>query len=368
LGVDFYRAFEDRYRGSRESIKDRLSVYIPFVSPLVDIYPDGRAVDIGCGRGEWLELMLDLDIDAYGIDMDSGMLQACEDIGLSVELGDGIEFLSREPDESMIAISAFHVVEHISFEQLDRLCKEAFRVLKKGGVLILETPNVESIRVGAEKFYLDPTHNHPIPSILLSFMAEYHHFDRVKTLRLNHSKTLSSLPSISIWNVIEDVSPDYAIVAQKGASDDILSLLDEPFAKEYGVSFQELAQRFEDRISDIESKLDIAISTASQATLEAQQAQKIAQEARSNYQAVVDSSSWRVTKPLRYMSDRVRWFVTGAKSWLTIAKGSRPHRILSRIRSATMQESISIDREQIKKQVEERKEQYAKKKNYDKIP
>jgi len=365
LGEDFYRAFEDRYRGSRESIKDRLSLYIPFVSPLVDIYPDAKALDIGCGRGEWLELLEQSGIDAHGVDSDSGMLQACEEIGLSVELGDGIELLSREPDESMIVISAFHVVEHISFGELDRLYKEAFRVLKRGGVLILETPNVENIRVGAEKFYLDPTHSHPIPSMLLSFMAEYHHFGRVKTLGLNHSKTLLQLPSISIWNVIEDVSPDYAIVAQKGASEEILSKLDEPFGREYGVSFQELAQRFEDRISSMESRVDSAISSATRAIDEAQQARDIAQEARSSYQALIESSSWRVTKPLRYISDRARWFATGARSWLTLAKGSRPHRIATKISDTIERSTTTMSYEEkilkIKDSVERRLNSYGKK-------
>ena len=59
---DFYRAFEERYRGSRDLIKSRLEVYNPFIQSIKSIYPDGHALDIGCGRGEWLELLRENDI------------------------------------------------------------------------------------------------------------------------------------------------------------------------------------------------------------------------------------------------------------------------------------------------------------------
>ena len=67
---DFYRAFEDKHRGSRELIKERVSVYLPFVLPLKELYPDVSALDIGCGRGEWLELLKEKKFSAQGIDFD----------------------------------------------------------------------------------------------------------------------------------------------------------------------------------------------------------------------------------------------------------------------------------------------------------
>ena len=118
MSDDFYRTFEDKHRGSRELIKSRLRVYLPFVEPLKYLDPDARALDLGCGRGEWLELTKELGLNAHGIDLDDGMLLACKELDLSVETSDAITYLEKLADESQTVVSAFHVVEHIAFEQL----------------------------------------------------------------------------------------------------------------------------------------------------------------------------------------------------------------------------------------------------------
>ena len=56
--ADFYRAFEDRHRGARSLITRRLEVYLPFIAPLAQLYSPAAAIDLGCGRGEWLELLI----------------------------------------------------------------------------------------------------------------------------------------------------------------------------------------------------------------------------------------------------------------------------------------------------------------------
>ena len=127
---NFYRDFENKNRGSRELIKERLKVYLPFVSPLHVIYPDCVAFDIGCGRGEWLELMSEIGFESYGCDIDEGMLRACYERGLSATKQEAVSFLKSLPDESHVVISAFHVIEHISFNDLRTLVSESLRVLK----------------------------------------------------------------------------------------------------------------------------------------------------------------------------------------------------------------------------------------------
>ncbi|MBN8777130.1 methyltransferase domain-containing protein, partial [Thiomonas arsenitoxydans] len=74
---NFYLAFEDQYRGSRALIKERLRVYLPFVEPLLTVYSSCEALDIGCGRGEWIELLTDTGFSVSGVDLDKGMLEAC---------------------------------------------------------------------------------------------------------------------------------------------------------------------------------------------------------------------------------------------------------------------------------------------------
>jgi len=254
MSLDFYKAFEDKYRGSRELIKSRVEVYLPFILPLKKIYPQGKSLDIGCGRGEWLELLEENGMSATGIDFDEGMLKDCQELNLNVELGDGIAHLRMLEDESLVVISAFHVVEHISFEELKILVKEALRVLKPGGICILETPNPENIKVATEYFYLDPTHIKPIPSKLLSFLPDFYGYERTKIVRLQEQKAISNRESIDLLGVIEGVSPDYAVVTQKKANKEMLENFDDIFSLEIGLPLTELTTKFEKRLQRIETK------------------------------------------------------------------------------------------------------------------
>ena len=302
----FYRAFEERYRGSRELIKGRLATYLPFVEPLLKAYPTAAAIDLGCGRGEWLEILAGSGFKPMGIDLDKGMLEACLERGLPVEQGDALAYLSALSDDSQALVSAFHVVEHITFDQLGTLVAEALRVLKPGGLLIMETPNPENIVVATRNFYLDPTHQRPIPTTLLAFVAEFAGFPRVKTLRLQEPKDLVNRADVSLQDVFSGASPDYAVVAQKHAPNDVMALTDYPFSLEYGLSLENLLTRWDSRFDRLETKAQQAETKAQQAETKAQQAETKAQqaEAASNerfaeLQAVYASTSWRLTRPIR---------------------------------------------------------------------
>ncbi len=241
-GKGFYHAFEDRFRGSRELIKSRLRIYLPFVIPLKAIYDDCRVIDLGCGRGEWLELMVEEEFEAQGVDLDESMLAISNATGLSVVKSDIIEYLQKIQDNSVEIVSGFHIIEHISSDSLQILVKEAFRVLKPGGLLILETPNPENLLVSTTEFYLDPTHNKPIPPKLLYFLAEYNGFARIKLLRMQESQSISSLADdIDVTDIFFAVSPDYAVVAQKRAPDEQMSLFDQAFNRDYGLTIDDLA-------------------------------------------------------------------------------------------------------------------------------
>jgi len=247
---EFYRAFEERYRGSRSLIKHRLRVYLPFVWPLKTIYADANAIDLGCGRGEWLELMGKVGISATGVDLDEGMLAACKERGLTGLQGDAIRYLRELPDASVAAVSAFHVAEHIPFEALQRLVQEALRVLKPAGLLILETPNPENLSVGAAKFYYDPTHERPIPPPLLSFLPEFYGFARTKVLRLQERPGLAEAEGAGLADVLLGVSPDYSVVAQKGSeSPGDLARFDKAFATEFGVDLDTLIMKYDNEMS-----------------------------------------------------------------------------------------------------------------------
>lgn len=267
MSEDFYRAFEDRFRGSRELIKSRLRVYLPFIEPLATLHADAQTVDLGCGRGEWLELLKEAGFDAQGVDLDDGMLAACRDVGLKVQTRDAVGFLKELPEASQVVVSGFHIAEHIPFSDLQALVREALRVLKPGGMLILETPNPENIVVGTTNFYLDPTHQRPIPPPLLSFLPEYYGFERVKLLRLQEPPELASNDAPTLLDVLCNVSGDYAVVAQKAAAaPEQMKLFEVAFEKSYGLTLETLAQRYDARMARAEAR--IANAEQAEATLE----------------------------------------------------------------------------------------------------
>lgn len=250
MGTDFYRAFEDLHRGSRALIQSRQEVYLPYVSALAAVHPQAPVLDLGCGRGEWLELLEARGILAHGVDLDDGMLQACREQGLDVRRGDAIEYLRAQPDASQAAVSAFHLVEHIPIDAVQALIREALRVLVPGGLLILETPNPENLVVGTAGFYMDPTHLRPLPPDLLAFLPQFLGFGRAQVLRLQEGTGLSAdSASVGLIDVLAGVSPDYAVIAQKqpeafpaGPHKDAI---EEAFSRKHGVSLHELALRLD---------------------------------------------------------------------------------------------------------------------------
>lgn len=252
---NFYRAFEEKYRGSRELIKSRLQVYLPFVQPLIKVYPAGKVLDVGCGRGEWLELMGEQGFDAMGVDLNDGMLQVCRERNLKVETADAVAYMSGLPESSLCVVSGFHIAEHLPFEVLQQLVQEALRVLVPGGLLILETPNPENIVVGTSAFYLDPTHHRPIPPGLLSFLPEYYGFKQWTILRLQENPRLYQ-DRIQLIDVLNGVSPDYAVIAQAGNSSKLEWEVKKLFDKTQGICLGYLAEAYDNQLKLNENLID----------------------------------------------------------------------------------------------------------------
>jgi O-antigen chain-terminating methyltransferase len=252
---NFYKAFEDQHRGSRETIKSRLAVYMPFIEKIQEVHPNATALDLGCGRGEWLELLKDHQLSATGIDLDDGMLSACRSRGLDVQTGDAIAYLKSLPADSLSIVSGFHIAEHLSLGDLETLIKEALRTLKPAGLLILEAPNTENLVVGTSSFYLDPTHQRPLPSALLSFLVGYLGFVRSKVLGVQESVPLREEHGpTSLFAVLSGVSPDYAVIAQKGGDASSIASFDAVFDKDYGLTLELLANRYQERFDVMERK------------------------------------------------------------------------------------------------------------------
>jgi O-antigen chain-terminating methyltransferase len=280
MKTDFYQAFEKKYRGSTELIQTRLRVYFPFIEQLIQLSPEAKGVDLGCGRGEWLELLTEWGIDAQGVDIDEGMLELARKTGAKVHQQDAVEFLNVLPESSQMIVSGFHLAEHIEFSQLQQLVEQAFRVLKPGGVLILETPNPENIIVGTANFYLDPTHKNPLPPLLLSFLPEYYGFDKIKIVRLQEPAfAFKAEDTIALLDVLSRVSLDYAIVAQKLGNPELMAATNSAFKAQYGLQLKDLANLYDQRI---DTKIQRAINH------------------------IYLSHSWRITQPFRWIATKAR--------------------------------------------------------------
>ncbi|PHS19457.1 MAG: methyltransferase type 11 [Blastopirellula sp.] len=174
----FYHQLENRLRGSRDDIKNRLRLYLPEVEAAVMRTGNKPALDIGCGRGEWLELLADVGISAFGVD--SSPAQVSDAGPLDITIGDALQVLTEQDDNSLSVITAHHLIEHLRFEDVAFITREAMRVLAPEGILIYETPNPRNLLVGASSFYNDPTHRNPMTDAVLQVLFEATGFDSVE--------------------------------------------------------------------------------------------------------------------------------------------------------------------------------------------
>jgi len=196
-----YLELERRYRGTEEEILDRISVYLPWLKTI----PAGAPVlDLGCGRGESLALLRDQGIPARGVDSSARMVALCRERGLDATEGDLFGTLAGVEEGSLGGVVSFHVIEHLPAGSLDRLVRLAYRALKPGGVLILETPSPLSLIVAARNFWLDPTHVRPVHPESLKLMYELAGFEPVERLDLRPFPDRERLPEIDLAKVPEE--------------------------------------------------------------------------------------------------------------------------------------------------------------------
>ena len=210
-----YASFEEKFRGKRDEIRERLQVYLPILDN-AGITDD--VLDVGCGRGEWLELLSKDNVQARGVDHNRIVIEGCRQLGLDVVEADALTYLRSLSADSMNAITSFHVVEHLQFEALVTLLDEAFRILRRGGLLILETPNPENFIVGSYSFYTDPTHRNPIPSETLKFLVESRGFESRAVMKLrpwDAARIAGDSEIIKRFNEYFYGAPDYGIIARK---------------------------------------------------------------------------------------------------------------------------------------------------------
>jgi SAM-dependent methyltransferase len=187
-----YLELEERHRGTEEEISARFAVYL-------DHLPEsGTVLDLGCGRGETLELLRDAGYQGRGVDSSQMMIEQCRAKGLEVEQLDLISALERQEEASVSAVVSLHVIEHLPPVVIARLVRLAWRALEPGGVLILETPNPLSMVVAARNFWLDPTHQRPVHPESLEVLFGSVGFESVRRLEMRPYTDAERLPEIPL--------------------------------------------------------------------------------------------------------------------------------------------------------------------------
>lgn len=188
FGLADWLKFTERFRGSEEYVKDRHRFYVSF-------FAGCRAVaDLGCGRGEFLELMREAGVPARGVDANQEAVALCRSKGLQAEAADLFLWLDAQPDAAFDGIFCAQVVEHLPPARVAELIRLAACKLAPRGVLVVETPNPECLAIFALHYYLDPDHRHPIPPALLVFYFEEAGFGGIRVER--RSPALEAAPCL----------------------------------------------------------------------------------------------------------------------------------------------------------------------------
>ena len=210
LGFDYGR-FAERFRGTEEYVKAGQQFYLPYFRACRNV------LDIGCGRGEFLEMMQAAGIPAKGIDLSQESVATCRHKTLNAEVADLFVYLENLPEASLDGIFCSQVVEHLPPERLPEMIRLCASRLQRHGVVAIETPNPECLAIFATHFYLDPTHRRPVPHPLLAFYLDEFGVGRLEVRKL--SPAVESMPSVkSLPEEFREAffgGLDYAILGKK---------------------------------------------------------------------------------------------------------------------------------------------------------
>lgn len=219
-----YFLFENKFRGTEKSVKSNQEQYISYYKGKENV------LDIGCGRGEFLELLQENNVKAQGIDVYDEFVEYCQDKGMNAQLADALTYVKEQKDNSLGGVFMGQVAEHLEPDYLLSLLRKCYEKMEKGSYFIAETPNPTNITTFTNSFYLDPTHIKPVHPETFKFMLEYVGFKQVEIIYTENSKPDYRLPLLNVEssknleefnsgiNCVTDVlfgSLDYAVIAKK---------------------------------------------------------------------------------------------------------------------------------------------------------
>jgi len=187
-----YVAFEDRYRGSTEEIRKRLGDYLPLFAGA------GNVLDVGCGRGELLELFRERGVTARGIDVNDEMVALCRSRGLTADKADALTFLAAQPEQSLGGLIAIQVVEHLEPAYLIRFIEAAYRALRPDAAVVLETINAACWSAFFDSYIRDFTHARPLHPDTLRYLVQASGFRSVEIQYRSPFGAEEKLPTVPL--------------------------------------------------------------------------------------------------------------------------------------------------------------------------
>lgn len=204
-----YLHFQNTFRGTRDEIKARQEVYRS------DFQNAGPVVDLGCGRGEFVEMLSEAGIPVTGVDADAAMVDFCRELGLPVVEEDAVKYLEKLQDNVLGGIFSSQAVEHMRPADLLQFLEGCRAKLRVGGVLVIETVNPLCVGVLCN-FWLDPTHERPIHPRLLHHLLETMGFRELEMVFSSPTHALPPVVRTIDWSDGDVIHyQDYAVVARK---------------------------------------------------------------------------------------------------------------------------------------------------------
>ena len=185
--IDWLR-FAERFRGSEDRIREQHERYAAMFRDAGDV------LDLGCGRGEFLAAARQAGVAARGVDSSADLVNLCRARELDAEHADMFTYLAGIEEESLGGVFCSQVIEHLDPSRLPDLVRLISSRMRRGGLVVFETPNPECLAIFATHFYLDPTHTRPVPPALMAFYLEEAGFGNIQVQRMESPEGVAELP------------------------------------------------------------------------------------------------------------------------------------------------------------------------------